>query len=281
MIPMMVLSGAMFPFDKLNRKIGSVDKVPFIAEIMPTRWTYEALMVKQFMGNEYDKRVYPLKQQVSVSDFNTIYRIPRIKDALEITMGRFQWEGRIEADNNKLRLIRNEIRTISSAGIVSAFAGMDSLTTELFTPGLGERAVAWLQDADKEYRRISNAADLQLDNYVITNMEALDILYDNYHNDKLEEIVRKVYEKNKILEYKDRLIQNIDLIYLEPSPKGPLQFRTHFMAPVKKVIGLKIDTFTFNILFVLLFTVVLYVRLYYEVLGRIISFFESRKLQKK
>jgi len=31
-IPMMVLSGAMFPFDKLNRKIGSVEKVPFIAE---------------------------------------------------------------------------------------------------------------------------------------------------------------------------------------------------------------------------------------------------------
>ncbi len=281
MIPMMVLSGAMFPFDKLNRKIGSVDKVPFIAEIMPTRWTYEALMVKQFMGNEYDKRVYPLKQQVSISDFNTIYRIPRIKDALEMTIGRFQWDGGIEADNNKLRLIRNEIRTISSAGIVSAFAGMDSLTTELFTPGLGERAVAWLQGADKEYRRISNAADLQLDNYVITNMEALDILYDNYHNDKLEEIVRKVYEKNKILEYNDRLIQNIDLIYLEPSPKGPLQFRTHFMAPVKKIIGLKIDTFTFNILLVLLFTMVLYVLLYYEALGRIISFFASRKLQKK
>ncbi len=281
MIPMMVLSGAMFPFDKLNRKIGSVDKVPFIAEIMPTRWTYEALMVEQFMRNEYDKRVYPLKQQISVSDFNTIYRIPRIKDALEITIDRFQWEGKIEAADNKLPLIRNEIRTISSSGIVSAFTGTDSLTAERFTPGLGERAVAWLQGADKEYRRKSNAADLQLDNYVRTNKEALDILYDNYHNDKLEEIVRKVYEKNKILEYRDRLIQNIDLIYLEPSPKGPLQFRTHFMAPVKKIIGLKVETYTFNILLVLLFTVVLYALLYYEVLRRIISFFESRKHQNK
>ena len=281
MIPMMVLSGAMFPFDKLNRKIGSVDKVPFIAEIMPTRWTYEALMVKQFMGNEYDKRVYPLKQQISISDFNTIYRIPRVRDALETTLGRFQWEGRIETDDNNLRLVRNEIRTISSSGIVSAFAGTDSLTAELFNPGLGERALAWLRSADKEYRRISNTADLQLDNYVRTNKEALDVLYDNYHNDKLEEIMRKVYEKNKILEYKDRLIQNIDLIYLEPSPKGPLQFRTHFMAPVKKVIGLTIDTYTFNIVLVFLFTLVLYVLLYYEVLGRIISFFESRKLQKK
>ena len=46
-IPMMVLSGAMFPFDKLNRKIGNVEKVPVIAELIPTRWTYEALMVKR------------------------------------------------------------------------------------------------------------------------------------------------------------------------------------------------------------------------------------------
>ena len=52
-IPMMVLSGAMFPFDKLNRKIGNVEKVPLIAELMPTRWTYEALIVSQFKDNRY------------------------------------------------------------------------------------------------------------------------------------------------------------------------------------------------------------------------------------
>ena len=33
MIPMMVLSGAMFSFDKLNRTIGSVNKVPFVADM--------------------------------------------------------------------------------------------------------------------------------------------------------------------------------------------------------------------------------------------------------
>ncbi len=50
MIPMMVLSGAMFSFEKLNRRITSVDKVPLIAELMPTKWCYEALMVQSFQG---------------------------------------------------------------------------------------------------------------------------------------------------------------------------------------------------------------------------------------
>jgi hypothetical protein len=106
-------------------------------------------------------------------------------------------------------------------------------------------------------------------------------MYDDYHNDKLEEIVRKIYEKNKMLVYKDRLIQNVDLIYLEPAAEDPLKFRTHFMAPVKTFMGLKTDTFTFNIMLVLLFTIVLYILLYYEVLKRIISFFESLRLQKE
>ena len=63
-------------------------------------------------------------------------------------------------------------------------------------------------------------ADMSLDNYVSSNKMALDLLYNSYHNDKLEDIVRKVYEKNKMLEYRDRLIQNADLIYLEPAAAG-------------------------------------------------------------
>ncbi len=58
----MVLSGAMFPFDKLNRKIGNVDKVPLIAELMPTRWTYEALIVSQFKDNKYSKVTISIKR---------------------------------------------------------------------------------------------------------------------------------------------------------------------------------------------------------------------------
>ena len=66
MIPMMVLSGAMFPFDKLNRTIGSVDKVPVIAELLPTRWTYEALMVTQFKDNRYGNSFYNFEKALSI-----------------------------------------------------------------------------------------------------------------------------------------------------------------------------------------------------------------------
>jgi ABC-type multidrug transport system ATPase subunit len=281
MIPMMVLSGAMFPFDKLNRRIGSVDKVPFIAEMMPTRWTYEALMVKQFTGNEYGRRVYDLKKQISISDFNTIYRIPKLKDALEITTEVLKWEGRVPKREPEIKLLKNEIKRLGKTGILPFFPGQDSLTPKLFSLSLSTRLTGWITDAEKEFDRQGRRADMRLDNYISENKEELSSLYNAYHNDRLEEIVRKVYEKKKVLEYKTRLIQNVDLIYLDPEPSGPLNFRTHFMAPVKKFLGITADTFTFNIILLLLSTAFLYILLYFEILRKLISFLEGLRPQKK
>ncbi len=97
-IPMMLLSGAMFPFDKLNRKIGNVDKVPLIAELIPTRWTYEALMVSQFKDNRYSRQeydnsgdtYYSLQKKISESDFNNVYRLPELRKALAICLSEYR-----------------------------------------------------------------------------------------------------------------------------------------------------------------------------------------------
>jgi len=45
--------------------------------------------------------------------------------------------------------------------------------------------------------------------------------------------------------------------------------------------GLRIDTFRFNIMIVLSFAIVLYILLYAELLRRIIAFFEKLKASKR
>ncbi|MDA3779362.1 MAG: ATP-binding cassette domain-containing protein, partial [Bacteroidales bacterium] len=71
MIPMMILSGAMFPFNKLNRVVGSIDKAPLISEIMPTKWSYEALLVNQFKNNEFEKTFFKIEKKESNANFKT------------------------------------------------------------------------------------------------------------------------------------------------------------------------------------------------------------------
>ena len=300
-IPMMVLSGAMFPFDKLNRKIGNVDKVPLIAELMPTRWTYEALMVTQFKDNRYSRVVfdeknetfYQLQKQISEADFNKVYRIPELKKALETSLSEYrnnpknignEEELLINRQTRKftrLDLLANELSTFSKAYGVPAFRFSKYLTPYEFNPSIADSVSAYLDRMNNLFNIKSNSASDRKDRFFDLNREKLDKLRDDYYNYKLEEIVTKYYERKKILIYKNTLVQNVDPVYLDPTKKGLLGFRTHFYAPSKYIFGIKVDTFTFNIVLVLLSTIILYLTLYYDLLARAVSFIEKFRIRKQ
>jgi ABC transport system ATP-binding/permease protein len=294
MIPMMVLSGAMFPFDKLNRKIGSVDKVPLIAEIMPTRWTYEALMVSQFKDNRYNKFFYEIDKEISESDFNTLYRLPALYKTLsKLTLeyksnllnseysGKLPLLNKEMTTNSRLLFIKNELTKLSTGNSIPQFKYMDDLTPEKFNlVVIADSLTNYLDKVSVEFTNKSNLADFKKEKMISSNRELLDNLYNDYYNLKLADIVKKVYEKEKSIEYKNNLVQNYNPIYLDPLKTGLLSFRTHFFAPSKIFLGRKIDTYIFNISLVLLSTIILYITLYCELLGRVVRFFEKLKLQK-
>ena len=83
MRPHMLLGGAMFIFNKLNKMIGSNDKVPIVAELITARWAYEALTVYQFKDNQFERQFYNLEKQISVSDFKQVYYIPELEDIVD------------------------------------------------------------------------------------------------------------------------------------------------------------------------------------------------------
>jgi len=299
-IPMMVLSGAMFPFDKLNRIIGNVDKVPLIAEIMPTRWTYEALIVTQFKDNRYSKVMYTregktyfdLQMDISKAEFNKVHRIKILSDAHDITLSEYRTFLRYTGVNSdqalkrntpyytRLDLLRNEIQKLASHNGVLQFAYTDKLTPESFDQEVSDSLSTYLDRLDRHFSRISNISRDIKDRFYTLNSANLKDLENDYFNYKLQEIVTKPYERKKILEYNNTLIQNTDPIYLEPAKRGLLGFRTHFYTPSKYIFGIKTDTFVFNILVVLLSTLFLYVTLYFELLGKAIRFIENLKFRK-
>lgn len=271
MIPMMVLSGAMFPFDKLNRTIGSVGKVPVIAEIMPTKWTYEALMVTQAKDNNYDKLVYQYDKQSSQSDFYASRRLMSLQDALEFTVRAYRHKELSEEYPAKTKLIKNEIEHLMTMSIFKPFESVDKINPLDFNHILAEEIEEYIQNAITTFNGLANSAEIKKDIFINSNRETLDIVYDNSHNQKLEEIVKKIYEQNKILEYKDRYIQNVYPIYLDPEILGPFKFRTHFLSPRKNFLGKLVDTFAFNISIVWLMTLGMYILLYFNGLEFIIG----------
>jgi ABC-type multidrug transport system ATPase subunit len=302
-IPMMVLSGAMFPFDKLNRKIGSVDKVPVIAELMPTRWTYEALMVTQFKDNRfsrfskspYGKTVYEYKKDMSTANYYSVRLVPGLQEALEKTDSVFK---RMEqpknnivsvprlkktADFGKMELLRNELTKLTDRySSLQPFRNIDDLTAERYNQTVYENLKKYLALLQNSFDNNSNRFADNWDKFQTDNKAEISRLLNAHSNLKLQEIVTKFYEagKNKRLEYRNNFVQNYDPIYLDPQKRGILGFRTHFFAPSKYIFGYNPDTFTFNILLVLLSTAILIVILYNNFLGRTVEFIENLRFRK-
>jgi len=272
---MMVLSGAMFSFDKLNRNIGSVDKVPIIAEMMATRWTYEALMVSQFKDNEYEKIFYDFEKEKSNADYKRIHALPKLKKALNIVNKDFNTNELTKENSDNLLLLANEIKKEMTLVKSVKFQYQDSLTPESYCINVATATRSYLNSLNKYYDSVFFENNLRkeqlLEHLLKTQPHKIRNLMNSYYNERLAEIVKKAFEKNPILEFNQKLIQQYQPIYLDPYPESFLCFRTHFFAPSKWFAGRYFDTCNFNLTMVWFMTLVLYFTLYFEALKRIID----------
>ena len=286
MIPMMILSGAMFPFDKMNRTVGSIDKVPWIAEIMPTKWSYEALMVNQFKNNDFQKNFYEIEKRESNADFKNVHILPELKKNL--TYIEDNWlkidepEIKIEI-NESLRLLKKELgKEQNRTGL--PFESLHQLDTSMFNEIIMGKTFEYIQQLELHYSTMFQKATNEKENiirYLLkTNPELYNKKRANYHNESVEDQVKKRFEKNKMLRYKDELIQQIDPVYKDPDVEGYLNFRAHFFAPQKYFAGKYRDTYWFNMMFIWVLTLFFYVTLYYELLKKALSLPEYVRLRK-
>ncbi len=81
-IPQMILGGAMFKFENLNKSIGGGNHVPLVSNLMVSKWAYEGIMVSQFSQNKYEDIVYDYEQLLSDYNYRTSYLYPYLTDLL-------------------------------------------------------------------------------------------------------------------------------------------------------------------------------------------------------
>jgi ABC-type multidrug transport system ATPase subunit len=277
MIPMMILSGAMFSYDKLNKNISRVDKVPVLAEMMVTKWSYEALMVHQFKDNKFMKqKLYQIEKEESQSDYKKVYWLPELAERLEHVRAEVQSTGTVSMSANDLLLIFNELSKESLTNKdVPPFGNMDELQPLKFTSSTADVVSNYLTALDKYYgekfQKISRQKENYFNFYLDRDPDAYNHLRDRYQNEGVSDIVRKVYEKNKILEYDHQLVQHYDPIYYDPFVGSIFTLRTHFFSPEKPFLGKLYDTYWYNMIVIWLLTLFLYMALYFEWLKKLIN----------
>jgi ABC-type multidrug transport system ATPase subunit len=281
MIPMMVLSGAMFSFDKLNRAVGSFNRVPIIAEFMVTKWGYEGLVVHQFKDNAFHKTFYDIEKTERNASYKTIYYIPELEKRLNACIDALG-----KKDDNKIRTKLAENLSVLRKALFNEtnymapaipYRYLQSLNLSDFNEEAAYATIDYLEDLkahyDKIYQSTNQKRDRIVNHLVNTNAQLYEGKRQAYHNESIADLVMKAFEKNKILQYKDELVQQYDPIYRDPIPTHFLDFRSHFFAPRKFFMGTYFDTFWFNICFIWFMSVVLYLTLYYESLKWVLELF--------
>lgn len=280
MIPQMALGGAMFSFDKLNRDISSVDKVPVIAEFIASRWCYEALMVKQFRDNEFEKHFYQIDRAVSIGSYRGTKWTEEMEKRVDKALQSIQSnnDSILEASKDEFELLRHELNRENKRNNRINFSGVSRINTKQFNPQLADSLLTYLDKIKDYYETIALKARKKKDAMIMKLDSKNPQLYiqqqNKYHNEAVSDIVKNIYMK-QVVEYDNKLVRQRDPIFRYPEVEHALDFRSHFFAPQKHFLGMYMDTYYFDMIVVWIMTLLLYATLYYDSLKKLLDVFSK------
>lgn len=289
-IPQMVLSGLLFSFDKLNEVISTKGKVPIVADFMASRWGYEGMAVRQFMNNEYESKFYDFEKAELQADFKSSYWVKELKSRINYASENINSDDqeRLDKVNSYLALVKAELIEEADTTVVQEIDLNIALDPATFTSQIGKELLNYVDILFKKYLDQYNLAVQKKEKliYAYENKLKYDLssMKDKDYNESLADLVRNLTVKNRVIEFKGRLLQIIDPVFNEPkNPRHALDYRTHFFAPKKHLFGSYFDTYWFNVTVIWAMTILLYIALYFELLKKLIGSFESigEKFKKK
>lgn len=262
LIPQMILSGVMFRFDRINEVIGDRAHVPLVADLMASRWAYEAMAVYQFKNNTYEAPLYGFDKLASQANFRSAYLADellsraRVLDSNRIEHNRQLISRTLEHDpylsSGKIKIAKL-VSGLPDNGnaLEQTLSGYKRYYADIYNHAISARE-AWLSAREGE------------GSFGITEAR------NRYYNESLSNLVTNASVKNRIIEYDGKLVQQIDPVFQEPSPDNIFDYRAQFFAPVKIFLGLTVDTYWFNVMVIWAMTCVLYLALYAQVLRKAI-----------
>ncbi len=289
-IPQLLLSGVVIPFDRFNPRVGEPVGVPLMGDMMASRWAFEAYMVTQFRDNPYERDLYEWDKTIAISDFKRMYLIPELESKLSYCLNNRQhWRNAAHSElRYTLALLRDEIsKELKLVGedklpeIVKLEAGkFDSAaydSTRQFLGKLKNYYTTKLNQATRKREAFINER---------TNTPEKELEFEafrkRYANKEVGDWVKNVTAQQRIIEYDGRLIQKYYPIYMEEHhPKHFFDYTANFFQPTKYFSGRVFDTYYFNIVVIWLMTAFLFIALYFDWLRKFIVLIESRKYRRR
>lgn len=290
-IPQMLLSGVVINFDKFNPSVGKPVGVPFIGEMMASRWAFEAYMVTQFKDNPFEKLFYELDKTIALSEYKKVYYIPRLESKLAYCFNaRDSWNNRRNEElTSTLSMLKREVKSELRWVGEENFPQVDFLEIGKFDSTTYQATLKFFTVLKQYYNNRMTRATKEKDELIagMTDTPEKEAAFEKFKNrfvnNAVTDAVKNIATPVRIVEYNEQLVQRIYPIYQdEHKPSNYFDFSANLYQPSKYFAGYTYDTVVFNLAVIWMMTAVLFITLYFEVLQWIISFFErQRKYRKK
>ena len=280
-IPQLLLSGVIVKFDKLNPSITSQTYVPLTGEVMTSRWAFEALAVKQFKDNEFNKKTYKYDKALSIATYKKDYWLTGLSAKLDNCESNYKRPENQKEIIDALKMIKSEItKELKVKGNERIKCNsLDKLDITTFNPMVANDVKNCLASLKVAYLNIFKYASNKKDELIgILNKDSISTMTylktkDDYENESLNDLVTNRNTPNRILDLDGAYVQKMDPVYLDPTDSNI--GRAHFFAPRKKILGKYYDTYWVNISVIWIMSLLLGIALYFDLLKKFISMLEN------
>ena len=236
LIPQILLCGLVVSFSDLTPK-STTGNVPLIGDIIPSRWSYEALAVTSFTDNPYERPFFQLDKCRQEHQFYNKGFLYELQSQLE-TM-RDEERREMAVDPSHMSVIKTNLPVLASFCNLKPYEGDFSY----------ESLRAYLQEVDGELSKCENEATLKKDALITAfikqhGKEAFLELKKNNYNIKLEQFVTGADQQRLLDIIDNHIVPRTAFVYLTPQSKIG---RAPFYSSEKLLGSSRIKTLWFNL----------------------------------
>ena len=257
LIPQILLCGLVVSFTDLNPK-STTGNVPLIGDLIPSRWSYEALAVTFFSDNEYKRHFFDIEKEKYETQYYNMGLLYELQSQLE-TMKDEKKRGK-KVDPKHMEVIRTNLPLVTEFCGIQPYQGDESY----------QSLYDYMKDAENLLAKRSNDLSLKADQFVSEYIrkhgkDALLDLKRQHHNIKLEDCVIGADQKHMIEVIDNYVVPRTGLIFLTPqSTMGRAPFYSS-----EKILGQwHIKTLWFNMAVLLLMCIITTILLLTDCPGR-------------
>ena len=293
LIPQLMFNGVAIEFDKLNPKISSSARVPILGELMTSRWAFEAIMVRQFKDNKFERNFYEFNKKAADSNYKTGPYFEALSTEIDICDAVLRGVENPDDYSDNFDLIRHELKKELKIHNAEDRVDWNKLYPSKYDSAISKVLKKHISTLTRLYSLRNNNAIGQIDSVsksMILNYSKEEYfnLKANYTNEQIESMMKKSFNLPAVLEVRNKLIRRVTPIFATPEiPENPLNFRTFFYAPEKYFGGRYHDTYWFNVAIIWITVVLAIIALYLDLLRKFLKLFGKigdyklrRKLKK-